>query len=108
VPKTSKLKDAKQPKKTKDKPAITELPVQTDLDPKEPTVEDISDLQPLKSQSSTPIPSKESVTNSPKNNFKVDLVQNNTLDEEKVTENLAEKEKFTAHNTRTQVENLLI
>ena len=34
----------------------------------------------------------------------MDLVQNNTHDEEKVTENLAEKEKFVAHNTRTQVE----
>jgi len=66
-------------------------------------VEDISDLQPLKSKSSTPIPSKETVTNSPKNNFKTDLVQNSNHDEKKVTESSAEKEKFAAHNTRTQV-----
>jgi len=104
VPETVKLKDTKQSKKTKDKLAITELPVETDSDPKEPTVEDISELQPSKSQSSIPSPSKENITSSPRNNIKTDLVQNNTHDEEKVTENSAEKDKFAAHNTRTQVE----
>ena len=83
---------------------MTELPIEIDFDPKEPTVEDISDLKPLKSQSSTPFPSKENVTSFPKNNFKMDLIQNSTHDEEKVTENSTEKEKFATHNTRTQVE----
>jgi len=44
VPEIAKLKDTKQPKKTKDKAAMTELFVETDSNPKEPTVEDILDL----------------------------------------------------------------
>lgn len=69
-------------------------------------MEDILESQPLKSQLSVPSPSKENVTSSPRNNVKTHLDQNNTHDEEKVTENSAGKEKFDAHNTKTQVEKL--
>lgn len=44
MPETAKLKDAKQSKKMKDKLAIIELPAKINSDPKEPTVEDISEL----------------------------------------------------------------
>ncbi|MEX5585768.1 hypothetical protein, partial [Pseudomonas lurida] len=46
VPKPTKLKDTKQPKKTKDKAVLIEPPNQIDPDPKEVTMEDVSDLQP--------------------------------------------------------------
>jgi len=46
----------------------------------------------------------ENITSSPKNNIKTNLFQNDTPDEEKVTENSAEKEKPASHNTRNQVE----
>ena len=48
VSEPSKLKDTKQPKKAKDKAGLTELPAKIDLNPKEPTVEDITDWQPSK------------------------------------------------------------
>lgn len=51
LPETATLKYAKQAKKTKDKVVITKLLIEMNFDPKEPIVEDISDLQPLKDQS---------------------------------------------------------
>ena len=54
----SKMKDTKQPKKMKDKAALTEPPLETDLNTKQPIIEDISDLQPLKNYPSASIPSK--------------------------------------------------
>jgi len=103
VPEPSKLKDTKQPKKTKDKAALIEPPLETDLNPKEPTVEDISDLQPSKNQASTSLPPTE-ILNSPlENNFKIGSAQNSTHDEEKVTENTTKKENLAACNTRVQV-----
>lgn len=58
VHKPSKQKDTKQPKKVKDKTFPTELPTKTNLNPKEPMVEDISDLQPSNNQPSTSFPPK--------------------------------------------------
>jgi len=49
VPKTNWHKYAKQPKKAKVNTSLIKLPARTDLNPKEPTVEDISDLQPSNS-----------------------------------------------------------
>lgn len=104
VPEPSKLKDTKQPKKVKDKAALTKPPLEIDLNTKEPIVEDISDLQPPKNQPSTSLPSKEILNNPYENDFKTSLVQNSTYDEEKVTENIEKKENLSASNTRVQVE----
>jgi len=83
---------------------MTEPPLETDLNTKEPTVEDILDVRPPKNQSSTSLPSKE-ILNSPlENNVKTGSARNNTHDEEKVTENIAKKENLVACNTRVQVE----
>ena len=100
----STLKDTKQPKKEKDKTSLTKLPAKTHLNPKEPMVEDISDLQPSSDQPSTPFPPKNNVNSSPENNFKADLVHNSLLDEEKTTKNATEKENLAARNTKMQVE----
>ena len=101
---TRKPKDAKQPKKVKDNAVLPESSDKTDLHPREVTVEDISDVQPSKDQPSSSLPSKVSSNSIPENKFKTDSTQNHTHDEEKVTENLAEKEKSVAHNTKTQIE----
>ena len=45
VPEPGKLKGTKQPKKEKDKTSLTELLAKTNLNPEEPIVEDISNLQ---------------------------------------------------------------
>lgn len=100
----TKQKDSKQPKKKKDKVILTELPDKTVLDPKEATIEDVSNVQPSKSQPSASLPSKENLNYPPQNNFKTDLPQNNTQNEGKVAENLAEKEKYAAHNAKIQIE----
>ena len=100
VPKPSKLKDTKQPKKAKDKTSLIELPAREDINLKEPTVEDISDLQPSNNQPSTSFPPKENANNSPESNFKVDAVHNNTLVREKTTENTAEMENLAARNAK--------
>ena len=49
----NKQKDTKQPKIAKVNTLPTQLPARTDFNPKEPTVEDISDLQLLNSEPST-------------------------------------------------------
>lgn len=67
VPKPSKIKDTKQLKKAKDKATMIELPIKTNLNPKESTVEDILDLQQSSNQPSTSFPPKQNVNNSPKN-----------------------------------------
>lgn len=74
------------------------------FNPKQTTVEDTSDMQPFKDQSPTLHPSKENIISSPKNSSKIELVQNNIPNEEKVAEDSAEKENSDSHNTRTQVE----
>lgn len=78
MPEPTKLKDTKQPKRTKDKVVLIEPSTKTNPDPKEVTMEDISDLQPLKNQSYTSHASKENLDCSPKNNFKSDIPKNST------------------------------
>ena len=104
VPEPSKPRDTKQPKKIKDKTALTESPLETDLNTKQPSFQDISDLQPLKNQPSTSIPSKEIPKNPLESNEKTGSAQNSTQDEENVIENTAKKENLAGTNTRLQVE----
>jgi len=70
VPEPTKLKDAKQPKKTKDKDVRIEPSDKIDPDLKEVTVEDVSDLQPSRNQSFTSHSSKENLNHPLENNFK--------------------------------------
>ena len=58
VPETSKQKDTRQCKKAKVNTFPIELPTRTDLKPKKPMVENISDGAPLNSQPSTSFPPK--------------------------------------------------
>lgn len=99
----SKLKDTKQPKKVKEKTSLIELPAKTNLNPKELMVEDISDLQPSNNQPSISFPPKKNVNSLPKNNFKAYPVSNSTPDEEKTSENTAEKANLAARNIKIQV-----
>lgn len=104
MPKASKPKDTKQPKKMRDNAALIEPPLETDLNTKKPIVQDIFDLQPLKNQSFASFPSKEIPNNPLESNDKIRSAQNRIQDEENVIENTTKKENLVATNTRHQVE----
>jgi len=105
VPEPIKPKDTKKPKKPKDKATLIESSDKTDPNPREVTVEDVSDVEPSKNQPFT-FPSTKGNSNSiPENNFKTEVPQNNIQNQERVIEDSTEKEKSACHNTRTQLEN---
>lgn len=106
MPEPSKPRDTKQPKKIKDKATLAESPLEIDLNKKQPIVQDISTLQPLKNQPSASLPSKEILKNPLESNDRRGSAHNNTQDEENVIENIARKENLAATNTRLQVEKL--
>jgi len=104
VPEPIKPKDTKQPKKIKDKAVLTEPSDKTDANPKEVTVEDVSDVQTSKNQPFTFPSSKENLNSNPQNISKTEIPQDNIQNQEKITENEIEKEKSASHNTKTQLE----
>lgn len=104
VPEPSKSKDTKQLKRAKDTSPLTELPVEADLNPKEPIIEEISDMEPSNNQPSFSSFPKENLNRSAVVNSKVDAVPYNSPDKEKNMENTPKKEKSAVHKTRIQVE----
>jgi len=104
VPEPIKPKDTKQPRKIKDKVVLPEISNKTDPNPKEITVEDISEIHPSKNQPFTFPSSKENSKNNPQNTSETEIPQDNIQDQEKITESAIEKEKSASHNTKMQLE----
>lgn len=73
-------------------------------DLKEATMEDISDVQPSKNQPFAFPHTKGNSNNTPENNSKTEVPQNNTPDQERIIEDSTENENYASHNTRTQLE----
>ena len=95
-------KDAKQPKKVKDKAAITEPADKTNPKLKEVTIEDVSDMHPSNNQPFVSFPSKENVNSTPQSLPKTEQSQEITDNQEKIIEDKIEKGKSASHNTKTQ------
>ena len=84
----------KPPKKIKDKAVLTEPSDKMDPNPKEVTIEDVSDVLASKNQRFTLHSSKENSKSNPQNTSKTEIPQDNIQDQEKITENAVEKEKL--------------
>jgi len=104
VPEPIKPKDTKQPKKIKDKTILIEPSDKIDPNPKEVTVEDVSDVHSSKNQPFTFPSTKEDSNGTPENNSKTEILQNNIENQEKITVDSTEREKSASHNTKTQLE----
>jgi len=102
VPEPIKPKDTKQPKKIKDKAVLTEPSDKTDPNPKEVTVEDVTEIHASKNQPFVSSSSKENVSSAPKNTSETEILQDNTEDQKEIAENVVEKGKSASHNTKTQ------
>jgi len=99
-----KPKDAKQPKKIKEKAALIETVDKTDLNPKELTVEDVTDVQPFKNRPFVSFPSKENSNSTPKSLPKTKIPQEITDKQDIIADTPIEKGKPAFHNAKTQLE----
>lgn len=94
MPEPVKTKDAKQPKKIKDKAALSEAADETDPNPKEVTIKDVTKIYPSKNQPVVSSSLKENSNNTPQYASETEILQDNTENQEKVTENVVEKRKI--------------
>jgi len=96
VTKNVKPNDTIQPKKMTEKVALTESTDKEVLDPKEVTIEDVTDMQPSNNQPFLSFPSKENSNSTPKSLPKIEIPQ------DIITDTPIEKGKFAFHNAKTQ------
>ena len=100
----SKTKDTKQPKKIKDKATFTETADKTNPNSKEVTIEDVTEIYPSKNQPLVSSSLKENSNKTPQNPSETEILQDNTENQEKVTQNVIEKGKSASHTAKTQSE----
>lgn len=104
VPEPIKTKDTKQPKMIKEKVTLTEQIDTTDSNPKEVTVEDVTEIYPLREQPWETSSSGHNQNNTPQKAIKTEILQDEIENQEKNSKNIVEKEKSVSHNTKTQSE----
>jgi len=104
VPEPIKTKDTKQPKMIKERVTLTELVDKTDSNSKEVTVEDVTKTYPSKEQPWATSSSNQNENDTPQKAIKTEILQDEIENQDKITKNTVEKEKFVSNNTKTQSE----
>jgi len=104
VPEPVKTKDTKQPKRIKEKDTLTGSSDKIGPNPIEVIVKDVTEIYPSKNQPLVSSSLKENSNSTPQNTSKTEILQDNTENQEKVTENVVEKGRSASHNTKTQSE----
>lgn len=94
-------KDTKQPKMIKEKVILTETIDTSNANPKEVTVEDVTETYPSNEQQWTPSSSEPNPINTPQKTVKIDIPQDENENQDRITKNTVEKEKAASHNTKT-------
>lgn len=104
VPESIKTKDTKQPKMIKEKFTLAQTIDTSDVNPKEVTIEDVTETYPSHKQHCTTSASEPNPIKTPQNIVKLDVLQDENENQDKITKNTVDKEKSSSHNTKTQSE----
>ena len=104
MPETVKTKDTKQPRMIKEKVTLAETIDISNANPKEVTVEDVTETYPSCKQQYTTFSPEPNPVNIPQKSAKLDILQDENENQDKITKKTVDKEKSAYQNTKTQSE----